>query len=115
MNIFKVKISFVLFGIFMLSSCRLLDTHQLHENTQIVKMYDSYQEVKACLFINDLVGSEGTWYNYLFISNKELTLASINDLKNQASALGANAIYIQSNLNFNTSVTFWGQAYHCEN
>ncbi len=114
MNTFKIKKSLVLLGSIMLSSCSLLDTHQLHPTAQIVKIFDSYEQVKDCQFISDLVGSEGTWYSFLFVSNKKLALASINDLKNQANALRANSIHIQNNFNFNTSVTLWGQAYHCD-
>ena len=86
----------------------------LPERQSNEKIYDSFEPVEQCKFINELVSSEGTWYNYLFISNKELTIASVNDLKNQASEIGANAVHIQYNLNFNTSVTFFAQAYKCE-
>lgn len=98
-----------------IASCGLLDTHQLHDKTKLVKLYDDYEQVTDCRYIGELVSSEGRWYNYLFLSNKELTLASINDLKNQANAMNANVIHINYNMNFNTSVTFLGQAYYCEN
>ncbi len=114
MNRVKIKYILLLLSCLLLSSCALLATHQLHDKTKIVKIYDSFEPVEQCKFINELVSSEGTWYNYLFISNKELTIASVNDLKNQASEIGANAVHIQYNLNFNTSVTFFAQAYKCE-
>jgi len=97
-----------------IASCGMLDTHQLHDITKLVKLYDDYEQVKDCRYIGELVSSEGRWYNYLFLSNKELTLASINDLKNQANAMNANVIHINYNMNFSTSVTFLGQAYYCE-
>ncbi len=109
----NLKILSVLFTCITLFSCSLLDIHQLKDKKKVIKIYDSFEQIKACQFINDLVGSEGTWYNYFFISNKDLTIASINDLKNQANAMGANTIHIQYNIDFNTSVTFFAQAYHC--
>jgi len=96
-----------------LSSCSLIDIQELDDKTKIVKIYDAYEHIEHCQFVSELVGSEGTWYNYLFISNRDLTLGSIHDLKNQANVMGANAIHIQHNLNFNTSVTFFAQAYTC--
>jgi hypothetical protein len=98
----------------LLPACSILDTHQLHDKTKLVKLFDDYEQVKGCRYIGEIVGSEGRWYNFLFLSNKELTLASINDLKNQANELGANNIHVHYNLSFNTSVTFLAQAYHCE-
>lgn len=96
-----------------LFSCSLLSTDQVHDKTKMIKIYNSYEPLDQCTFISELVGSNGTWYNYLFISNKDLTLGTVNDLKNQANAIGANAIQIQFNLDFNTSVTFFAQAYYC--
>ena len=114
MNLIKIKYILLFLSCLILSSCALLDTHQLHDKTKIVKIYDSFDQVEKCQYINEIISSEGTWYSYLFISNKELTLASVNDLKNQASEMGANAVHIQHSLDFNTSVTFFAHAYICD-
>lgn len=114
MTLVKIKYILLFLSCLILPSCTLLDTHHLHDKTKIIKIYDSFKQVEQCKYINELVGSEGTWYNYLFISNKELTLASVNDLKNQASEIGANAIHIKYDMRFNTSVTFFAHAYNCE-
>ncbi|WP_017221612.1 DUF4156 domain-containing protein [Moritella dasanensis] len=107
------KILFIFITALTLTSCSLFDIQPLDDTTNVIKIYDRYEHIAQCTFVNELVGSEGTWYNYLFISNTDLTLGSIHDLKNQANAMGANAIHIQYNLSFNTSVTFFAQAYDC--
>jgi len=100
--------------LFFISSCSLLSTHQIHEKSQQVNVVTSYDQVKNCQFVGELVGTEGKWYNYFFISNRELTTASMNDLKNQANTIGASHVYIKEKMEFATSVTFIGQAYSCK-
>ena len=95
------------------SSCSLLNTHQLNKNAKEVKIYDDYEQVKHCRYLGEIVGSEGSWYTFFFLSNPELTLSSIIDLKNQAYAIGANSIHIEEHMGFNTSVTFLGHVYDC--
>ncbi|MFT7682057.1 MAG: hypothetical protein ACI935_001527 [Moritella dasanensis] len=107
------KTLFIFITALTLTSCSLFDIQPLDDTTNVIKIYDAYQHLEQCTFVDELVGSEGTWYNYLFISNKDLTLGSIHDLKNQANIIGANAIHIQYNLSFTTSVTFFAQAYDC--
>ncbi len=66
-----------------------------------------------CRYLGEIVGSEGHWYSYLFLTNKSLTRAALNDLYNGANAIGANTVYVSNDLSFITSVTFYGHAYHC--
>ena len=66
-----------------------------------------------CRYIGEIIGTEGHWYNYLFISNRKLTQAAINDLYNRANSKGANVVFLSDDISFSTSVTFYGQAYHC--
>ncbi len=70
--------------------------------------------VPECQYLGTIVSSDGHWYNYLFISNTNLTLGAINDMHNKASSIGANIIYINDNIDFTTSVTLLGQAYDCK-
>lgn len=114
MNLIKLKKSLLLVSCFVLSSCSLLDTHQVTENGKQVKIYSEYEQVSDCRYIGELVSSEGTWYTFFFLSNTELTLASIIDLKNQAYEIGANSVHIEEHMGFNTSVTFLGFAYDCQ-
>jgi len=113
MNALNIKKIMVLVSIFVLSSCSLLETHQINEAAKQVQVISNYVQVKNCRYIGELVGSEGHWYTFFFLSNPELTLASIIDLKNQANAIGADTLYIEDHMGFGTSVTFIGQAYSC--
>ena len=98
------------------SSCSII---QKHPNNKPVRLI-FYNEINIapkiipeCKFLDTLVSSEGHWYNYLFITNEDLTLGAINDMHNRANQIGANLIYVNSNIDFATSVTLLGQAYHC--
>ncbi len=68
-----------------------------------------------CQYIGEVIGSEGHWYTYLFVSNIDLTQGALNDIYNKANDLGANVVFISDDLGFTTSVTFYGQAYNCIN
>lgn len=109
----KYKKLLMLVSCLTLTSCSLLDTHQINESAKHVKLYSDYEQVTGCRYIGELVGSEGHWYNFFFLTNPELTLSSIIDLKNQANALGADSVHIQDHMGFGTSVTYLGQAYDC--
>ncbi len=77
-------------------------------------MYEDYPQVESCNYVSEVIGTEGSWYNYLFISNKDLTQGAVNDLKNSVLALNANTVHTHTNMGFATSVTILGQAYHCK-
>lgn len=98
----------------LLSSCSLLSTHAIQQGANEVRLYEEYSVVEECLFVQDIIGTEGHWYNHLFISNKALIQAAVNDIKNQAFKLGANTVLLHSNLLFTSSVTLRGQAYNCK-
>lgn len=97
-----------------LSSCSLLSTHGIQPGAGKVRLYEEYAVVEKCQFVQDIIGTEGHWYNHLFISNKTLIQAAVNDLKNQAKELGADTVLLHSNLLFTSSVTLIGQAYNCK-
>lgn len=96
-----------------LCSCSLLATHQINDDAKHVQIISNFEQVNNCRYIGELVGSEGHWYTFFFLSNPELTLASIIDLKNKANEIGADTLYIEDHMGFSTSVTFLGQAYNC--
>lgn len=105
---------------FSVSSC----SHQNHKNpdNKPVRLIfnneinivddDSTQE---CRYLGEVIGSEGHWYTYLFVSNTNLTQGALNQIHNKANDLGANVVFISDDLGFTTSVTFYGQAYNCIN
>ena len=104
-NIFKTAL-FLLVSVFV-SSCSPV---QLHPDNKPVRLV-FYNEVKLartspdCEYIGPIVSSYGRWYNYLFISNTGLTNGAIDDMYNKANGIGANAVYINNNIDFVTSVT----------
>ena len=67
-----------------------------------------------CDYLGEIIGSEGHWYTYLFVGNDDLLQGALNDLYNHANEIGANVVYISDNVDFATSVTFYGQAYNCK-
>ena len=74
----------------------------------------SEQLVTKCSFRGDVVGSEGHWFNSWLIPNDSLSHSALNDLRNNAHALGADTVYVPGIITlFRTSVTIIGQAYRC--
>ena len=112
-NLFKTAL-IILISI-LISSCAPV---QLHPDNKPVRLI-FYNEVKLtktipdCEYISPIISSYGRWYNYLFISNTDLTYGAIDDMYNQANKVGANVVYINKNIDFVTSVTLLGQAYNC--
>ena len=113
-NLFK-KALIILTSI-SISSCAPV---QLHPDNKPVRLV-FYNEVKLaktppdCEYLGPIVSSYGHWYNYLLISNTDLTNGAIDDMYNKANEIGANVVYINKNIDFVTSVTLLGQAYSCQ-
>ncbi len=98
---------------FFLSSCSLLEIKKIKPGDETVRLYSDEEKVRDCTFIDEVIGTQGHWYDFLFLSNKNLTQGAINDLKSQAKNIGANSVHIHTNMAFQTSVTLLGQAYKC--
>ena len=92
---------------------------ELHPDNKPVRLI-FYNEINLakhlpkCTYIGPVVSSYGHWYNYLFVSNTHMTHGAIDDMYNKANEMGANVVYINKNIDFTTSVTLLGQAYHCK-
>ena len=102
---------------FFISSCSSIPNTPDSEHVRLIfnKEFDhAASKVSGCRYLGIVVGSEGHWYDYLFLSNEYMTYAALDDLRKAGHALGANFIYVDGDIDFNTSVTFYGQAYHCE-
>jgi predicted membrane-bound spermidine synthase len=67
-----------------------------------------------CKYLGAVVGSEGYWYNYLFIPNRTLMQGAVDGLRNQANALGGDTTFIREDREFTTSVTLLGLVYRCK-
>lgn len=91
---------------------------QLHADNKPVRLifYDEIilsKNTPDCEYIAPITSSYGRWYNYLFISNTNLTNGAIDDMYNKANEVNSNTVYIINNIDFVTSVTLLGQAYSC--
>ncbi|MGR5064378.1 DUF4156 domain-containing protein [Photobacterium sp. DNB22_13_2] len=91
------------------STTPLLDT--AHD---IVLTWDTNDVHNTCERRGTLIGSQGSWYNYWLISDRDLTQGALNQLRNQAHTLGANQVSLYSPPDFSSSVTLIGNAYYCE-
>ncbi len=103
----------------IISSCS--HTNKAHPDNKPVRLIQKNElnivatDNKAdCRYLGEIIGSEGHWYTYLLISNTDLTQGAINDLYNKANEVGANVVFISDDINFTTSVTFYGQSYFCD-
>lgn len=109
-----MRILITILGCLTFSACSLIETTKIDPNAMGVRIYDSYEQVKFCNYVTEVIGTEGSWYNYIFISNKDLTQGAVNDLKNNVLSLNANTVHVHTNMSFSTSVTILGQAYQCK-
>jgi hypothetical protein len=74
---------------------------------------------KDCKYIGQVVGNQGNFFTGGYTPNKNLEMGAMNDLKNQASKIGANYIELvttRAGMGSNmtqTNVTNLGNAYSC--
>ena len=107
--------------IILLTSCT--NIIRTSEDSEVIRLYFLKHVIdksvitdfeKDCSYIGEVIGSEGHWYTYLFISNSNLTQGALNDMKNKTHAMGADTVIVHDYISsFATSVTFLGQAYKC--
>ena len=70
-------------------------------------------DLTQCDFKAEVIGSQGNWITYWFTSDEELAEGMMNDMRNQATEIGANTVVWRQTLYFNLSATTIGQAYWC--
>ncbi|WEM41684.1 DUF4156 domain-containing protein [Photobacterium sp. DA100] len=108
----KTRPRLLLLPAIMLAGC---STTPLSDNAGGVALtWDANDIRNTCERRGTLIGSQGSWYNYWFISDRDLTRGALNQLQNQAYELGANKVSLYSPPDFSTSVTLIGNAYYCE-
>ena len=113
-----LKIHTIILVIFTAACSNLAIKNPDNKPVRLIQKYElsilTAGKTPDCRYLGEVIGSEGYWYTYLFISNRKLIQGAINDLHNNANAIGANVVYISDNIDFATSVTFYGQAYDCK-
>ncbi|MGR5146778.1 DUF4156 domain-containing protein [Photobacterium alginatilyticum] len=95
----------------LLAGCETTRPYAHSESIRI--RWNASEQLEACTDKGTVIGSEGHWYSYWFISNRALTKGALNDLKNQAVQRGANTVDLYHPQAFGTSVTLLGNAYDC--
>jgi len=98
-------------GSLLLVGCETTELYSHSENVRI--RWDAPEQLEQCTEKGTVIGSEGSWYSFWFISNKALTDGALNDIKNQAAQRDANTVDLYAPKSFGTSVTLMGNAYHC--
>lgn len=97
----------------LLNSCSHIP---LEDSASSVKVYYSFAEKTNCDYVGDVIGSDGSFITFLFISNRHLTHGALNDIRNQARAMGGDTVFIlREQLLYSTTTTFVGSVYTCNN
>ena len=114
----NINKSIILLICLVVSACTVIQSHPENNPVRLVQKNElnivAADNKADCRYLGEIIGSEGHWYTYLFISNTNLTQGAINDLYNKANEVGANVVFISDDINFTTSVTFYGQSYFCD-
>ncbi|NQY42879.1 MAG: DUF4156 domain-containing protein [Legionellales bacterium] len=108
---------FVLFG-----GCSAIDLYQESDQIEVVS-----EKPKNCKYLGQVRGSQGNFFTGMWTSNANLEQGAMNDLRNNASKLGADTIYLLTNRaaqtgssgeyggsSSQTSTVLIGNAYKCQ-
>lgn len=88
----------------------------LEDRATSVKVYYSLSEKSNCDHVGDVIGSDGNIFTFLFMSNTGLTRGALNDIRNEARAMGGDTVFIlRELLPYRTTTTFVGSVYSCNN
>lgn len=109
-----IKIVMSILIVVTLPSCAIIEIHQVYETAANIRIYNTETQPKGCVFIADVVGSEGHWYNSIYISNSDLVIGALSDVKNQTADVNADTAVINDMFLFATSVTIYAQAFDCQ-
>ncbi len=106
---------FKLFAIFVLSlqlgACAVAT---LDKDAEHVEIAAEPLKLVKCEYLGEVTGTEGHWYTYLFLANRTILQAAIDDLRNRAALLGGDTVFIRERPEFITSVTLLGLVYRCK-
>lgn len=106
-----------LFSVFLIG-CAAAKINPLAANIELV---NEVPDKTKCVFLGEVVGSQGNWATGDFTSNKNLVIGARNELRNEAYKLGGNIVHIQDMKNTNaygslgtTNTTAIGKVYKCK-
>ncbi len=96
----------------LLTGCAVTPLEPSANDVSVV--FDNTLTPIDCQPLDTWVGSEGHWYSFYFITNFDLTTGALNQLRNYAVSVGGNRVEVSPQMEFQTSVTFIGHIYHCD-
>lgn len=115
----KLKLFSIVTVVIFIYGCAAIEAQPEARSIEIVNIPPNKNE---CKFLGEVTGSQGNWFTEDYTSNKNLVVGARNELRNEASKLGANIVYIQDMKNTNawgslgtTNTTAIGKAYQCSN
>lgn len=89
-------------------------TVRLTPEAQSVRVVFSEPPAEDCAGIHEVAGSDGHWYNYLFLSNQSMVHGAFNAIRNDAARHGANTVFVSERVEGQVAaITFYGAAYTC--
>ena len=89
-------------------------TNVLKPAASDVRIYTTIAKPDQCSYLGEVIGTEGKWYSFWFISNYDLTKGARDHLRNQAHELGGNVIQVETrSSNYTSSTVYVGNVYHC--
>jgi hypothetical protein len=74
------------------------------EEARPIQLYFDSPDLSACQFRGEVVGSQGSWYDFWLTPNPDLVNGAFNDIKNDALSKRANAVSIVPPI---ARKTFW--------
>lgn len=111
----------VMFCVAALAGCSAVNLDSGAQQVRVVT-----NEPQGCEYLGEVTGSQGDFFTGAFTSNANLETGARNDMKNQASKLGANTVQLLTNRAGQTgsmgqgsgsmeqtNVTYTGAAYKC--
>jgi len=119
-----MKKLFPVLAVLSLGACSALP---LQQNASLVRLTHQEPSADTCKFLGDVTGNQGDFFTGGFTSNADLETGARNDIKNKATVMGGNVVYLLTQRagqtgNYNgdfgggtqqTNVTLSGNVYHC--
>jgi len=96
--------------------------NQVMTQARGVEIIDEKPDKTKCIFLDEVVGTQGNWFTGDFTSLENLVAGARNELRNEAYKLGGNIVYIEDMKNPNawwslgtTNTIVLGKVYKCAN
>ncbi len=115
------NISAMIAIVIILSCCTMVPPNSLNKPEYNNIRVTSLTPPKNCTYLGEVYGSQGNWFSGIFTANVYIVMGAMNDLRNNAAAMGANYVFIDhlkymgpGFINGSNYSTFVAQAYKCE-